>query len=1319
MAKPGKVRVVTGDNRTGYVDADKLAAAKAKGWREATEKEAKQKQLRREASGVVGTVQGGFEAVAAGASLGATDLALDAIGVKGVGARRENLAEAGTALEAAGGLAAAVATGGGAGAAQIAGRGGAALGRRALARRGLGLLAAPTKYASRAGVAVERAVLGGVEGAEASIGRRVLASAAGGATEGGIAGFGGVVSESVIKDKPVTAEALVGGVLAGAAFDGALSGGVTGAGGAMGRVLRGMHPKRGDVVTDESLREVLGDSLGVKPSEVSDAAVAAARKPAAGEAVQEAGDAAGTDPEFVRRFAAHEEADPQWVADTVARQPEIEAEIAGSFSEGFERARSANVTARQVADSSTLHDLGHRLPRNADFVAPRLTEQLRSSIATRLDDLGRRVDLPSIAAARALPARVLEESKGGAQASFQAMARMRGELAERIRETGGWSGTIDDPAMAEANGELRTIFDDVSKHLEREDLWGAAGPAQREVNAAFMTAAQAEASIGNAAPGLFGPDGQIDPRQALRIAREAGRTESDQAMGGIEAALEAQANYLRTVARHHDLSPEQAAQLAQAEAAITSTRERFSSQARSAGLLDDVSQIRESGGGGIGGGGGDVPPAAGGAGGAGGGDGGSELGPEQLAKIDGWARRYGKFFGGDEEKFSKLGRLLTTERGRRLMLSNLDEVREASAVAITKAAAEANDALDLAVREAGTGKLKRIEEMLEELDKPKRGDGGKFAAGQRRGKKPRTHALEHLRKHAADIEEALGDELAPPPLIADLKKAQRLVARALEQAEAIKKPSEAFRAIDTLKRELDVISIGRANEYKRNASPETLEASNAIRKMAGDSRKHLESAEIYGPAGEMQKTLNGAIRREMEAARELKRQSPALAKMLEKGATPDTNAALNLARMWGRTKGTSKVEAFEELVDARLDYLRTAREQLDLSPEVASKLEAAERSAGEMRKQMAEQAEVADAADVMQHARAIEGGGSPSITMLSTAGPAIGAAAGMGLGGLPGAIVGTMAGSITRPYTTARSMAALLSLSKRYGKRFDGGSIVAKLRKGYASAGAKVSDAGRRGAAAARRGVERASGPARSLARGLRLQAAFALGKLSAEDKAKGLEKLSAHLAELADPEKLERQLGPEFEVFAGEAPDTAAAVRETMARLVGFLRSNLPKIHTDPFSGRPPLVNGAEADRYLRLAAAAINPRGVVNSLLEGTITTDEARALREVYPLTYQQLRDGVAAAVQSAAQGGEPIPFNGRVRLSILLGQPLDPLMDPRAIARLQALYVATPSVEAAEASAAGPSRGRGIKTTGELGALASGGTGSERTATRRTS
>lgn len=318
---PGKVRVVSGDNKTGYVSADKLAVAKAQGWREATEEEAAAKKQRREASSVTGTIQGGAEAVFRGASMGGTDLLLEGLGVEGVGARADALGEIGTGLEIGGAVAASIATGGGGAVAQGAGRGAAAVTAKQIAKRGLGAIAAPTKYATKAGTAVERLVLGGAEAAESSLGRRALATAAGGVTEGAIGGLGGAVSESVIQDKPMTAEALVGGALAGAAFGGAASGGASLAGGALGRVLQGLHPRTGKPVADDAIRDVLGVDAGVAPTSVTDELVQAAKKTEPGmldsivEQWAKAAPLSGADPEIARRVGKRIIADPEHAAD--------------------------------------------------------------------------------------------------------------------------------------------------------------------------------------------------------------------------------------------------------------------------------------------------------------------------------------------------------------------------------------------------------------------------------------------------------------------------------------------------------------------------------------------------------------------------------------------------------------------------------------------------------------------------------------------------------------------------------------------------------------------------------------------------------------------------------------------------------------------------------------------------------------------------------------------------------------------------------------------------------------------------------------------
>lgn len=952
-----KVRVVRGDNSTGYVDESKLAEAKSQGWREATEKEATAKKARREASSTTGTLLGGFEAVAAGASLGGTDLALTALGADGVGARREALGEAGTALEVAGGVAASVATGGTGAVAQGAGRAAAGVTAKQVAKRALGAVAAPTKYVTKAGTAVERAVLGGVEAADVGLGRRVAASVAGGAVEGGIEGVAGAVSESVIKHKPLTAEALVGGALAGAAFGGAMSGGATTAGGALGRVLQGAHPRSGNAVSDAAIRDVVGEHHGMDPGDIPESVVAASRtmdETTIAKWSQRQALITGADPDALTRVNIVAINEPKRFQDLVNRKAAIEESAAQTLQDGLGQVQGALSTARKLTGGEAKYKtIGTRMPKNADFVAPRITEQVRGSFEARVAameaentrNFARAYDVGAVREIKALVGRALTESlpeaadgASAAERSFRAIDRLKRDSGEVIRSTGGWGapppGTTTD--MIAANKEAKAIYADAQKHLEREDLFGEAATAQREINAAYAAVARAESEFKSGVPGsgltkLFNPDGSVSMRQAIIIARQYGRIGGDEVVTKLDGAMQAQVDYLRTVAKHYDLGADGARQLKAAEDGVEQIRGKLRDQAKDAAFLDDL-----------------------------------------------------------------------------------------------------------------------------------------------------------------------------------------------------------------------------------------------------------------------------------------------------------------------------------------------------------------------------------------ENARQAEGNRSVSMGITSTIGPSAGALIGGSIAGPVGAAAGLVAGGITRPYTTARSIASLLSMTENFGKRFDGKGMVAKLRKGFSSA--------KDGAAkklAAAKVPERAG----LVAKGLKLGIAFQLGKLSVEEKAKGIEKMSERLSTLSDPDELEKVLGPEFEVMSADAPETATAVHESVARLVTFLRTNLPTVHRDPFSGRPPMVNAAEADRYIRLANAALNPRSVVASLYAGTITSDEARALREVYPETFAAMSDGVKEAVMLAAERNDPIPYKGRVRLSILLGQPLETLMRPESIRKMQALY-GPPSEPAPEQQQqAQPPAPRRLKTTGSANAMLAMGTGSQLTATRK--
>lgn len=621
-----KVRVVRGDNRTGYVERGNVAAALAQGWTIGTEGEAAAKQLRREASGVVGTTVGGVEAVARGASMGISDAVLAGLGAdeEAMQARQEALGGIGTGLEVGGALAATAFTGGGSAAAQAGIRGGGVAAR--LAGGAARLTAAPSRIAARAGTAVERAIVGQ---AEASAGRRIVGQAAGEAIDGALGGLGGAVSENVLHDKELTAEALLGGALAGAAFGGGV-GGAVGAGSAtIGRVLSGARALRGGDVGDDAMRRVLGRDLGIEPVEIPDALVEAARntdESVLGRLAERLAPLNGSDPAIAKRVYTTIHNEPKWARDVFNRKGQIEQEVAEGFKSGLERVRGALDVARLKSGGEAKYNAAAaKLPRNADLVSPRITEELRAKLETRIAEMeranettfARSYDVGAVREARALVKRAFEESlparaagearpklhgqESEAVASFRAMDRLKRDLAEQIKATGGWGaprmGTTTDTIAA--NKELRSIYDEVKVHLEREDLWGGAGQAQREINAKFAASARAEAALregakGSGISGLYNSDGSVNLRQAMTLARQYQRMGGGEVVDKLDEVLETQLDYLRTVSKHYDLGDDGKAAIRDAEAAVKELRDGFANQAKAAAFLSDAESLREA-----------------------------------------------------------------------------------------------------------------------------------------------------------------------------------------------------------------------------------------------------------------------------------------------------------------------------------------------------------------------------------------------------------------------------------------------------------------------------------------------------------------------------------------------------------------------------------------------------------------------------------------------------------------------------------------------------------------------------------------------------
>ena len=210
MGADGKVRVIKGaDAGAFFASAEGLATGAASG------QQLREQQLQEEFGGVGGTLGAAAAGVARGASMGLSDAILTGTGL--VDARTLQGQQEANPLAALGGeglgiLGAVAASGGAAG----AGRG--VLGGAAR------VVTAPTRAVMALGRGVEgagTAILG--EGVVA----RAATAAAQGAVEGSLFGVGQAVSESAVKDVPLTAERILAAAGHGALLGGGLGGGVS------------------------------------------------------------------------------------------------------------------------------------------------------------------------------------------------------------------------------------------------------------------------------------------------------------------------------------------------------------------------------------------------------------------------------------------------------------------------------------------------------------------------------------------------------------------------------------------------------------------------------------------------------------------------------------------------------------------------------------------------------------------------------------------------------------------------------------------------------------------------------------------------------------------------------------------------------------------------------------------------------------------------------------------------------------------------------------------------------------------------------------
>lgn len=179
----------------------------------------------------------------------------------------------------------------------------------------------------------------------------------------------------------------------------------------------------------------------------------------------------------------------------------------------------------------------------------------------------------------------------------------------------------------------------------------------------------------------------------------------------------------------------------------------------------------------------------------------------------------------------------------------------------------------------------------------------------------------------------------------------------------------------------------------------------------------------------------------------------------------------------------------------------------------------------------------------------------------------------------------------------------------------------------------------------------------------------------------KGKEIPTAALPALAAREKLaklveEHLKSPEklFEIGANNPlAEYASSFSQASARALQYLSSQRPNTQPGmPFDSKIQ-PNDIQKAAYNRALTVAQQPMAVLGYLKEGTLTPQDVIALKTMYPGYYETVIAKVGEQVMKISTRGEPVPYQIRLGLSLLMGQPLDSTMTPGAIQAAQGAHM----------------------------------------------
>lgn len=433
--------------------------------------------------------------------------------------------------------------------------------------------------------------------------------------------------------------------------------------------------------------------------------------------------------------------------------------------------------------------------------------------------------------------------------------------------------------------------------------------------------------------------------------------------------------------------------------------------------------------------------------------------------------------------------------------------------------------------------------------------------------------------------------------------------------------AELFVEMDGAKRALQKLTNTGYRSTQNISNPlEQIAARGNVEWLDGSAEKlraALEDTSLWGKAAEQQRAINEAWSRQIDASGRFNK-----ALTTEVGRDPNNPykkaIGIDPAKADSYIRGLTNPNqdlthtAVKDYVKSTQDLAEAIRTSYDLPADKLAEVERIHTAAKRFEDAIAKGENSLVLAN--QYRALTEGGGDGIGALLG--------AVGFGVGGLPGAGVGAAVGALANPGKTVAQIAAVERLATKVDAQ-----IGSAIRSFFKSGG----------------------GPYRA--------SSLPIGEFD------GAVKQIARA--IASPEYEAAKVAEALGDLGASAPKTAASAAMVTSTITSFLASKIPVGMQDPhdmFPGeQPPLVSDTERETFLTYVQAARNPAKVLEHLKSGSVTPEEAEALKVCYPRIYADVQAGITKMIAS----GKPVPFEKRVALGTLFDVPTDSSMAPHVM------------------------------------------------------